>query len=194
MVAAVVLGAGFSRRMGSPKLLLPWEDTTVIGAIVRTLHAAEVQPVVVVAGASHAEIAGSLVGQPVQVVANPRYQEDSMLLSLHCGLACLPQEVPAALVVLGDQPQLSIEVIRLILDAYTRSGSPLVVPSYRMRRGHPWLIDRSLWGEIMGLPAEETMRSFMHNRAASIHYVETEFESVIQDLDTPEDYARFRPG
>lgn len=193
MVAAIVLAAGFSRRMGFPKQLLPWENSTVIGVIVNKLVLAGIQPIVVVTGEAREQIAAVLAGQPVQVVLNPKFQEDSMVQSLQSGLACLPADVPAALVVLGDQPQMPVEVIRLLLESYTRTGSQLTVPSYRMRRGHPWLIDCSLWSEIMDMPAEHTLRSFINSHAGIIRYVETDMEAVILDLDTPEEYARFRP-
>lgn len=194
MVAAIILAAGLSRRMGQPKMLLPWGDTSVIAAIVQKLDAAQIQPICVVVGALKDEIADALGQLPVQLVFNSRFQEDSMVLSLQAGLASLPDEIQAALVVLGDQPQLSADVINLLLDAYNSSGSALIVPSYQMRRGHPWLIDRSLWAEVRILAPGDTLRRFLNSNAENIFYIDTDLESVIQDLDTPDDYARYRPG
>ncbi len=193
MVAAIILAAGLSRRMGQPKMLLPWGDTSVIAAIVQKLVAAQIQPICVVVGALKDEIAEALGELPVQLVFNSRFQEDSMVVSLQAGLARLPDEIQAALVVLGDQPQLSVDVIRLLLDAYNRSASALIVPSYQMRRGHPWLIDRSLWAEVRNLAPGDTLRKFLNSNAEKIFYIDTDLESVIQDLDTPDDYARYRP-
>jgi len=193
LIAAIILAAGLSRRMGQPKLLLPWGDTSVIAAIVQKLVAVQIQPICVVVGALEAEIAEALGELPAQLVFNSRFQEDSMVLSLQVGLASLPDEVQAALVVLGDQPQLSVEVILSLLAAYNRSASALVVPSYRKRRGHPWLIDRSLWAEVRDLAPGDTLRRFLNSNAEKIFYVGTEQEAVIQDLDTPDDYARYRP-
>lgn len=116
-----------------------------------------------------------------------------MVVSLQVGLARLPDEIQAALVVLGDQPQLSVDVISLLLDAYNRSASALVVPSYQMRRGHPWLIDRSLWAEVRNLAPGDTLRSFLNSNVEKIFYINTDLEAVIQDLDTPDDYDRYRP-
>ncbi|OGO34178.1 MAG: hypothetical protein A2Z16_06295 [Chloroflexi bacterium RBG_16_54_18] len=193
MVAAVVLAAGSSRRMGQPKMLLKWGDTTVIAAIVQKVVAAQIQPICVVVGAGRMAIAEVLYEQPVQLVFNSRFQEDSMVLSLQAGLACLPDDIQAALVVLGDQPQLPVKVIQLLINVYNRSGSALIVPSYQRHRGHPWLIDRSLWGVVRNLAPSDTLRSFLNSNAEKIHYIATDLEAVIQDLDTPDDYARYRP-
>jgi molybdenum cofactor cytidylyltransferase len=193
LVAAIIMAAGFSRRMGQPKMLLPWGDTTVIGAIVRKLVEAQIQPIYVVVGAAGDVIAEAINGLPVLQVFNSRFQEDSMVVSLQTGLACMPDDIQAALVVLGDQPQLPVDVIQLLLDAYDRSGSALIVPSYQMHRGHPWLIDRRLWGEVRRLSPNETLRSFLNSNAEKIYHVDTNLEAVIQDLDTPDDYARYRP-
>jgi len=193
LIAAIILAAGLSKRMGQPKMLLPWGDTSVIAAIVQKLVAAQIQPICVVVGALKDEIAEALGELPVQLVFNSRFQEDSMVVSLQAGLARLPDEIQATLVVLGDQPQLPVDVISLLLDAYNRSASALIVPSYQMRRGHPWLIDRSLWSEVRSLAPSDTLRRFLNSNAEKIFYIDTDLDAVIQDLDTPDDYARYRP-
>src|SRR4030067_2069191 len=104
LVGAVVLAAGSSRRMGQPKMLLKWGDTTVIAAIVQKVVAAQIQPICVVVGAGRMAIAEVLYEQPAQLVFNSRFQEDSRVLSLQAGLACLPDDIQAALGVLGDPP------------------------------------------------------------------------------------------
>jgi molybdenum cofactor cytidylyltransferase len=69
----------------------------------------------------------------------------------------------------------------------------LIVPSYQKHRGHPWLIDCSLWGEVLALKPPENLRDFLRAKTEQIHYLEVDSPSILQDLDTPEDYQRFRP-
>ena len=190
-LAAVVLAAGLSRRMGQPKMTLPWGTTTVIGQVVKTLHEGGVTPVVVVTGGGRAAVEAALAQTAARCVFNPRHTDDSMLTSLQCGLAALDEAVAAALVVLGDQPQMEGATLNALRAAYHGAQTPLIVPSFQMRRGHPWLLDRSLWGEAeRAAAAALTLRQFLQAQQAAIHYVTVESASVLQDLDTPEDYRQ----
>ena len=192
-VAAVVLAAGRSRRMGQPKMILPWGDTTVIGRVVGILHQAAIQRVVVVTGGARRQVNAALSGSGVKLVFNPRYAQEEMLVSLQLGLRALENDAAAALVVLGDQPQIKLEVVQSILDRYRARLAPLVVPSFQMRRGHPWLVERRLWQAILELRSDCTMRDFLNQYADQIDYLTVDTSSVLQDLDTPKDYQRQRP-
>ena len=109
-----------------------------------------------------------------------------MMSSIRAGLAELGPQVAAALIALGDQPQLSLESARRVVSAWQTSGSRLILPSFNMRRGHPWLVERGLWGDLV---KAETGRAFLNAHADEILYVECD-ETVLKDLDTPEEYAR----
>ncbi len=194
LISAVILAAGASRRMGQPKMLLPWGGTTVIGQVARTVLASGAVRPVVVTGRSAQEVHEALRGQAVCFAHNPNYADSEMLQSLQIGIASLPAEAEAFLVVLGDQPQIEGEVIAQVCRAYQASGAALIIPSYQMRRGHPWLVDRSLWPELLALPAEATLRQFLNQHAAEIHYLNVDTPSVLMDLDTPEEYDRQKPG
>jgi len=80
-----------------------------------------------------------------------------------------------------------------VLEAYARTKSPLVVPSFQMRRGHPWLVERSLWSEILDIQ-NGTMREFLDKHANQIQYVNLSTPTILQDLDTPEDYLKYKPS
>jgi molybdenum cofactor cytidylyltransferase len=192
-VAAVVLAAGLSRRMGRPKMVLPWGETTVVGQVTAVLLAAGAQPVVVVTGGAVDEVTAALRDQTVRLVYNPEHANGEMLDSLRAGLRGLEAEISATLMALGDQPFIQPEVVRAIMARYAGARSRLIVPSFQLRRGHPWLIDRALWGELIAMPPGETMRDFLRRHADEIDYLNVETPSVIQDLDTPEDYAQSRP-
>jgi len=188
MIAAIVLAAGLSRRMGVPKMVLPWKNTTVIGQVVDVLAQAGINEMVVVTGGAHEQVEAALEGLPVKLVFNPRYPEDEMAYSLQAGLLALSEEVEATLVALGDQPQIECTVVQAIMAAYQQSKAALIVPSYKMRRGHPWLIVRSLWPEVQILPSGRTLRDVLNAQAEQINYLQVDTPSILQDLDTPEDY------
>jgi len=193
-VGAVVLAAGQSRRMGTPKMLLPWGDTTVIGRVVRVLKDTGVAQTVVVTGASRAEVEASLRAEGVTLAHNEQYQRGEMLGSLQAGLRALGEDLEAALVVLGDQPQIETQMVREIIARAGKSSLPLVVPSYQNRRGHPWLARRELWPELCAMDGgQETLRDFLNRHVQQIEYVNVGTGSVLLDLDTPEDYHRQKP-
>ncbi len=196
LTGAVVLAAGKSRRMGKPKMLLPWGKTTVIGQVIHTLYQAERDlQVVVVAGEWIGAIqAAAASDYSPLVIFNPDFEKGEMLSSLKLGLAQLPARVDAALVALGDQPQIEVEVVMRVVRAYRENGARLVVPSYRMRRGHPWLVERSLWPHIFDLSGEQTLRDLLARFSSEIHYVDVDTPSVLKDLDTPEDYQSEKPA
>ncbi len=191
-VAAVILAAGQSRRMGQPKLLLPWGNTTVLGQVIAVFAEAGVEEIVVVTGGAREQVE-ALVGSSARTVFNPEYAEGEMLSSIQCGLGSLSSSTRAALIGLGDQPQVRVETVRAVCEAYARSRSPLVVPSHNLRRGHPWLADRSLWPELLSLPAGRSPREFLNAHAGLIHYVSVDTPTILADLDTPEDYLKSRP-
>ena len=128
-VAAVVLAAGMSTRMGQSKALLPWDNNrTVIEAVVSRLVTARIQDIVVVTGHEAEGVARALAYQPAVVTHNPRYAEGEMLSSLQAGLRALPTSISACLVVLGDQPTLDPRVILKVLAAYSEGKGEIVVP------------------------------------------------------------------
>jgi len=193
-VAAVVLAAGLSRRMGQPKMILPWGNTTVIGHVVQALMNGGLDQILVVTGGASRKVEEALEGMSVQTVYNPRYEHDQMAFSLQVGLSSLSARTAAAMVVLGDQPQIESFVVKRLLQGYNEKPEPLIVPSYRMRRGHPWIIDRSLWSAVWSLKPPKTLRDFLNAHADQIRYLKFDTPSVLGDLDTPSDYERERPG
>jgi molybdenum cofactor cytidylyltransferase len=193
-IGAVVLAAGLSTRMGRPKMIMPWNGTTVVRKVVTMLIAAQAAPIVVVTGGAHEEVEKAVNGLPVQTVFNPQYPNGEMLDSLQLGLQNMPSDVHASLIVLGDQPQLEVDVVKGVISLYRAGEMDLVVPSYQMRRGHPWLVSRSLWTQILELAPPQTLRDFIRANQERIHYLTVNTPSILQDLDTPEDYNRQQPG
>jgi molybdenum cofactor cytidylyltransferase len=196
MISAVVLAAGLSTRMGRPKLILPWGSTTVIGQVVATLSQAGLDEIVVVTGGMRTELEAAVLNgslKTVRTVFNSRYAEDDMLVSLQTGIKILGDLVKTMLVVLGDQPQIEVGVVKALVEAYRIHGHAVIVPSYQMRRGHPWVVDRSLWPALLSAPPGSTMRDFLQAHCQQIVYLPVESASILSDLDTPDQYARENP-
>jgi molybdenum cofactor cytidylyltransferase len=192
-IGAVILAAGQSQRMGQPKMVLPWGSTSVLGQVVSVLQSVGLHSILAVTGGAEHQVMEVLSHYAVDAVHNPDYAHTDMLDSLRCGLLRLDEHVSAALVVLGDQPQIERKTVELLLERYLNTGAKLVIPSYHMRRGHPWLLDRTLWDEITQMTAGHTMRDFLNAHADAIEYVEVATPSILKDLDTPQDYAEERP-
>lgn len=201
MIAAIVLAAGLSRRMGRFKLTLPWGPTTVIGQVVATLAAAGLRDIVAVTGHRAAEVEAALAGSPARLVWNPDYANGEMLSSIQAGLRSATDAVDgpsqsagatapaAALLCLGDQPQMEAATVAAVLAAGAAQGwSRIVIPSYQMRAGHPLLLPAWLWPEIMACTG--TQRDVLAAHRAETHYLTVDAPSILADLDTPESYER----
>jgi len=192
-IAAIVLAAGQSRRMGRPKLTLPWGNRTVIEQVITILLESGIREIVVVSGGYRELLEEVLAPYPVSMIYNPNFKQSEMTESLKTGIQKLSETTQAFLVVLGDQPSIDAAVIRQVVARYQEEGPKLVIPSYNMRRGHPWLIDRSLWNDLLSLNPEETMRDFLNRNQKGIQYEVVDNPEILMDIDTPEDYDRFRP-
>jgi molybdenum cofactor cytidylyltransferase len=191
-VTAVILAAGQSRRMGQPKMLLPWDGTTVLGKVIETFIAAGVGDLVVVTGGAREQVE-AVVGESARVVFNAEYSSLEMLSSIQRGLGMIKPEAQAALICLGDQPQVEVGSVQAVLQEYESAGASLIVPSYQMKRGHPWLVGRELWNEILEMKPPETPREFLNRHAKEIKYINVDTSDILADLDTPEDYLKSRP-
>lgn len=193
MISAIVLAAGQSMRMGQPKMILPWGQTTVIGKIIATLVQAGLSDVYVVTGGNQKELEKALPQLPLNFVFNPDYANGEMLSSVQVGLRSIHGSIEAALIVLGDQPQIEAKIVKAIMESYLSTRNKIIVPSYQMHRGHPWLIDRSIWNEILDLKPMSTLRDYLSWNKDDISYINVDTPTIIQDLDTPNDYQNFKP-
>jgi len=178
--------------MGKQKLLLPWGELTVIESVVRSFLSAGVSKVVVVTGAAHAEISQLLEGEErVEIAANPRFQDAEMFVSLKMGLLASARSGDGKcpfLIGLGDQPQISAGIIRSLIDAWSTEQPKILIPSYNMRRGHPWMLAPECKDEILAMEDHQTMRDYLTSQQAHIRYLNVAAPEILKDLDTPEDY------
>jgi len=172
-------------------MLLPWGGTTVLGKVIEIIKAAGIQDIVVVTGGAREQVE-AIVGESARVAFNAEYSSSEMLSSIQRGLGAVKPEAQAALICLGDQPQVEVRSVQVILQEYESTGASLIVPSYQMKRGHPWLVGRKLWHEIFEMKSPESPREFLNRHAKEIKYINVDTPSVLADLDTPEDYLKSR--
>ncbi|HEU4752533.1 MAG TPA: nucleotidyltransferase family protein [Armatimonadota bacterium] len=175
--------------MGALKPLLPYGSGTVIRAAVRSLRASPVSRVLVVLGHRSEEIAADLQGSGAETVFNPRYRE-GMLTSVQAGVAAAPEDTEWLVIALGDQPWVRPETVALLLDEARNGGPGIVVPSYGGRRGHPLLLHSRYRGEIARLEGQGGLRELLRRHPEEIRYVLFPDESVLRDMDTPEEYQQ----
>lgn len=183
----IVLAAGESKRMGSPKMILPFRGKTIIETVIENVLASKIEKCIVVCGANRDEVLSLTSKYPVVNCFNSNYTE-GMLSSVRCGFDHLPPDFRAAVVILGDQPMIEKEVIDLVVTAYDNSGKGIIVPVFDRKRGHPLLVDRRYRKEISGLAGPDGLKELLVNHPEDILEVETGFISVLKDIDTQEEY------
>ncbi len=188
MIAGIVLAAGLSQRMGSPKLLLPWHGRTVVESVVAVLREGGVDRILVVVGGDREAVERALGNEAVEFILNPRFTEGEMLLSIQAGLAAMGDEAQAALLTPGDLPSIRSATIRALLGAAEGAPDRICVPVHGGRRGHPVLIPRGYWSDLQALGEGQSLRGFLRAREGELLRVEVQDPGIHADIDTPADY------
>jgi molybdenum cofactor cytidylyltransferase len=189
MIAAILLAAGRSRRMGSQKLLLPFGGGTVIGHIAGEILRSPVSQTLVVVGPDAARIAEALAGHRVTLVTNPD-PDGAMLSSVRCGLRALPADCEAVLVALGDQPTLTADLVGRMLDAFRTAGRGIVVPVHGGTRGHPILFSMRYRQEVLTRHDDVGLCGLPQAHPDDVFELSVATPSVLMDMDYPEDYRQ----
>lgn len=197
-VTAVILAAGQSKRMGEAKLLLPWGETTILAQTIQHTKAAAVDDLLLVSGGYQAEVETIAQAHAVPFVHNPQFATGEMLSSLKTAVHFLQRQRPlfrgAILVMLGDLPFLEPDILNVVIEAYKNGRGRLIAPTYQGKRGHPVLIDAQFFTELLALPAAGAPRDLIRNHQEALYLVEVGSDVILRDIDTPEQYERWRPS
>ena len=191
-LAGVVLAAGRSARMGSPKALLDFLGLPFAVRILEALEALEVKTRVVVLGQDAPRIQPVLAGHDCMIVENPE-PETGPIASLRGALRALQPVQPTAVLVWPvDLPHVRVTTVEQILEAHRRTNGSIVVPTLGERRGHPVIWGSRLFGELLESPAatREGARAILRQHQQDVLSVPVDDPAVIDEINTPDDYER----
>jgi molybdenum cofactor cytidylyltransferase len=188
-ISGILLAAGLSSRMGEPKQLLPFGESTIVETVVDSMLGAKFNEVIVVVGHCGAQVRAQLGTRPVRIVFNSDYRE-GMLTSAQTGIRTLQGNEAFALM-LVDQPFITSDLIDQVVSAYTQTNKGIALPSYNYKRGHPVIFHQRYAREILALDAESGgVRTLFKKYDDDIHYVTVDTDRVLRDIDYREDYER----
>jgi len=192
-IGVVILGAGKSSRMGRPKLLLSWGDTSVIGHLIRQWQALGAGQIAVVCQPSDLKLGAELdrLAFPSQNrIANPE-PERGMFSSILCAANWTGwnNEITDWAIVLGDQPHLRSETLRTVLEFHTNHPAAVCQPEFGGHARHPVLLPRQAFGELKQTQAK-TLKTFLKQTSCPLVKCPIADPGLALDLDTPEDYKQ----
>jgi molybdenum cofactor cytidylyltransferase len=192
VIAGIVLAAGRSARMGSPKALLDFRGQPFLIRILEAFEALDLKTRVVVVGPDESVIRPAIAAHECVIVDNADV-DGGPIASLRCALASLDAARPAAALVWPvDLPHVRIATVERLIETYRRTPAPIVVPTFADRRGHPVIWDAALFPELAESPTatREGARAVLHAHAAELRTVAVDDPAVVDHINTPEDYER----
>lgn len=185
MIAAIILAAGESRRMGSPKALVPLRGLTFAEHLLTATRHPRVGLTRIVLGAGAADIRSRLRAEVAEIVVNQEW-EKGPLSSIQAGLRSLEgTEVEGALICPVDHPLVTQHLVSSMIEAFDATNCAIILPTYHGRRGHPVLFRSTLFSELTAAPMDTGARAVVRAHANDIASVPTEEEGVILNLDEP---------
>jgi molybdenum cofactor cytidylyltransferase len=188
-ISALILGAGASRRLGPPKQLLPFRNTTMLGWVVaQAQRATGLDEVVVVLGRAADEIRERVNFGSARVVENPVFGEGCSS-SYRAGLAAINSEPAAIMIILGDQPGITPEIIDTLAAEWRLQPHPIALCSYRGRKGHPMIFARSMFEQLEGLHGDKAAWKLVDANSDAVLEVALDLPFP-DDINTVEDFER----
>ena len=189
VVSGLILAAGTSSRLGEQtKQLLPWQDTTMLGWVVRRAEASILDEVVVVVGHEAEAIRRHVALQRARFVEAPDFHE-GCTSSIRAGLEALHPQSEGVVLILGDQPGIESEIIAAVVEGWRHMQTPIVRVSYRGRSGHPMLFAKALFGQLQALHGDKGVWKLCDAHPEWVHEVKVD-QPYPGDINTWADYTR----
>lgn len=188
-ISGMILGAGASQRFGEPKQLLPYAGATLLGWVVsQAQQAIALDEVVVVLGRSAEEIRERVDFGEAKVVENPVFTE-GCASSYRAGISALDARAEAIMIILGDQPGITPEIINTLAGEWRNTDAPISLCSYEGRKGHPMIFARSLFDRLEVLHGDKAAWKLVDAHEALVHPVHLALPFP-EDINTREDFER----
>ena len=191
-VGLIMLAAGASTRMGTPKQLLTYRGCTLIRHMAEVAIASVCQPIAIVLGANGERIKPEISQFPLQIVENQQWQE-GMSSSIQVGLEAMlavNQHLDAVAIALCDQPFVSPQTLNQLVEAYHLTGKPIIASEYAGTFGVPALFSRTLFSELMNLKNTEGAKQLIKRHIHAVFSIP--FPDGAIDIDTPKDYEQLK--
>lgn len=187
-IAGLILAGGASRRMGTPKALLRFQNETFLDRLIR-LFSGVASPVIVVLGHQSGQIRSGIERASDAIFAVNPHPERGMLSSLQCGLKALPAATEAVMFTPVDHPNLQPATLEKLAAQFETERAPVIVPTYDGQHGHPVCIARVLADELLALPPTAMASDVIHKYVSRTRYIAVDDPAVTIDVDDPEAYA-----
>ncbi|MDD4004987.1 MAG: nucleotidyltransferase family protein [Elusimicrobiaceae bacterium] len=189
-ISCLILAAGESARMGEPKALLLYRGETFLSAVHAAAKAGGAGQVIVVAGIHSAQIGRRLPAADAVMAVNPAPQ-GGMISSVRTGLRAVRETASGVFIALVDQPFVTAEVFAGLAAEHAQTPDAVVIARYRgKKRGHPIVLPRAVFPLCFSGPDNLGLHWVTHHPAVTVRDVDFETDSIIRDVDTPQDYLR----
>jgi molybdenum cofactor cytidylyltransferase len=188
MISAILLAAGESNRMGQPKQLMPFDQSTIVERTIDNLLNSAVSETIVVLGYRDQDVRKTIADKPVKIAINPDYQQ-GMSASIIAGLKQVDKRAQAVLIALGDQPFVDSQTINTLVEAFIANNRGIIIPVYQGRRGNPVIFAIKYKGELWNLKGDIGGREIINHHPDDVLEVAVNCEGVLLDIDTAENYT-----
>lgn len=190
MITAIILAAGYSKRFGRNKLLEPIAGKPMIRWTVEATLNSMINEVVVVLGFEAERVYEVIKDLKCRVMVNPEY-DVGMSSSVKCGVRSIMSRSEAAVIIPGDYPFIEVETINNVIEKYRETHAPIIIATYNGRRGHPILIGRELFQEVLEINEENMgLKAVIRKYENEIVYADAKGMGAITDIDSPEDLEK----
>jgi len=190
-VAGLILAAGKSERMGSPKPLLSINGTSFLAHIVTAVRKSKLIQLRIVLGHEAEKVLKNMLDLAAEVIVNPDYEQGQLSSIIRAIQVLEASAIDGVMLFLVDHPFVNPQLIDLLIQEFSRQQFPIVIPTFRGRRGHPLIFGRQLFPELVSAPCDQGAVAVVRSHRQEILHVSVQDKSILIDIDTPEAYRQY---